>query len=215
MGDTYPPRDLGGTSDHWGRFVEIKQDSLESRLEQLEQTLANTGKASSGTMGALGDQVRDLVERVSYSGSDVLVQTWNNNITLANVGFGSTLTFELSEPRVVSITTYVNAALWARAGNGAASTARLRGGILLDGSVIPSSAGVVRTGLTNNATYADQSVAGVATARALLPLSVGVHSVRAVLSEVYADTVALSGATGSATVEASNPFVFVDVLQRA
>lgn len=57
MADIYPPRDLPGKADNWGRVVEKNQTGLEGRITDVEQQLSNRTKSASGSSVVLARQI--------------------------------------------------------------------------------------------------------------------------------------------------------------
>ena len=212
--DVFPPRDLPGRADDWGRKVQDRIVGVEEKAAAALQMAANMGRGQSGTNNTLSRQLRDLVGRESYSALDPAASlTWGT--TSAAVAFGPTLTFTLSEPRVVSVTSNMVAGISGFADNGNSITITTYTALLIDS--------VARTDVAYGALSGGVSPSGIANgsfnntaaiqARGLVTLDAGTHTVQGYIST---RTVATTGAgykTGFASVD--RPSIFVDVLQPA
>ncbi len=112
--DVYPPRDLPGRADDWGRRVEAVSEDLYKSQVQLQQTLNNGQRATAGQLALLSRQLKrvtenqeDLLGRVSYqavSGGSV-VGTFSPGVYDLS---GLDLTVILDTPRVVKVTQFGN-----------------------------------------------------------------------------------------------------------
>lgn len=93
----YPPRNLPGLAEDWGRAVEARDNIFEKVLTQATQRLDNGLRATAGQLAVISKQVSDLSNRRSYI-ADVgsLAQT---NATTVNPTFTST-SFTLPAPEV-------------------------------------------------------------------------------------------------------------------
>lgn len=112
--DVYPPRNLPGRADNWGRRVEDVDKSLWKNLRQLSQTVRNGLRAVSGQLSVLAKQIdrissaqNDLVGRVSHQRiAD------NSPASLGNYPLGEStipdteFRFTLDTPRTVQITQF-------------------------------------------------------------------------------------------------------------
>lgn len=65
--DVYPPRDLPGRADAWGRRVEDVDKSLFDTQVQLDQKVDNGLRATSGQLAVLAKQLDELGARSSHS----------------------------------------------------------------------------------------------------------------------------------------------------
>lgn len=63
----YPPRNLPGLAEQWGRAVERKLESIDSDFTQLSQSSNNSDRANSGQLAVLSAAITELQERRSYS----------------------------------------------------------------------------------------------------------------------------------------------------
>lgn len=60
MTKIFPPRNLPGSADKWGREVENSLDLYEKRFSGLEQTVNNSDRATSGQLAVLSRQIESL-----------------------------------------------------------------------------------------------------------------------------------------------------------
>lgn len=205
--DVYPPRDLPGRADDWGRRVEGVAEDLYRSQVQLQQTLNNGQRSTAGQLALLSRQL----ERISEQQRDLLGREshavfWVNspisessNVTFVEMSQLS-LTFELKEKRWVRMQTTVDVS--ASRGSGAAS-ALATIYHFIDGSQVDffrTSNGYAR-GVVVNEPMLSQSVA-----LSLVELNPGVHT----LTPKYSTLVTPNG-----FVVFSAGSTVVDVLQRA
>lgn len=134
MVDVFPPRDLPGRAEEWGRQVERRIVSGESSEVQLEQKVDNGLRATGGQLAVLAEQLdlmhdaqRELEERAEISAisdseftasvvSNADIMTYTNSI----VGV-SLLDITVTQPRNI----FINS-------NGFLSLAKLVGGGVFD-----------------------------------------------------------------------------------
>lgn len=213
MSDVFPRRNLPEEAEPWGRAHDQRVLALEDGFTRLGQSLSGQNRNSASSIQTLADQVKDLVGRVGYSALSADSLTWATPTTTPYT-FGPSLTFTLSGPRVVSIQTSVTGVASVLATNATTSAfAMLRGAIFVNGSVVAGSRGEVSTNVgalpnTGRGNYSGGSVIS----RSLVPLPAGTHTVQGGFFMRNAEVI---GTSGSASVTASDPSIFVDVLQPA
>lgn len=100
----YPPRNLPGLAEDWGRAAEARDNILAKEQVQLSQTVNNALRATGGQLAVISQQVdllgvtvSDLSNRRSYTASVPPVSQTNN--TTVNPTFTSQ-TFTLPAPDV-------------------------------------------------------------------------------------------------------------------
>lgn len=216
MTDVFPRRNLPEDAEPWGRAHDDRVIALEDGITRLGQSLQGQNRNSASSIQTLAEQVKDLVGRVGYSASTPgFSQTWTTPTTTPYV-WGPSLTFTLSQARVVSIQTSVTGVASVSATNASTSAfAMLRGAIFVSGSVVSGSRGEVSTNVgvyanTGRGNYSGGSVIS----RSLISLTAGTYTVQGGFFLRNAELIG-SPASGSASVTASDPSIFVDVLQPA
>lgn len=214
MTDVFPRRNLPIEAEPWGRAHDERVIALEDGVTRLGQSLSGQNRNSASSIQTLADQVKDLVGRVSYNTSSADSQTWTT--PSGPYTWGPGLSFTLTEPRVVSLEFSVSGMVYTLASNATSSAvAHLKGAIFLNGSMIPGAQGEMGTnvGVLPNTGRAS-TYSGTLTARSLVSLTAGTYTVQGGFSTRNAE---LNGSppSGSVTVSATSPFIFVDVLQPA
>lgn len=212
--DVFPPRDLPGRADDWGRKVEDRVRGAEQGVEALQQALGNQGRGQSGTNTTLARQLVDLTGRVGYADKSLDLLSWTTTQT-ANIGWGPTLTFTLNEPRVISATFAIEATLGGVANNGGTFDIAVSTGFLVNGA---SANGYEAIGAMNamanwnvSTGFASRTNAGSVVSYFQTTLPAGTHTVQ---GRLVSRTVSITGsASASATI--INPAIFVQVLQPA
>lgn len=205
--DVYPPRDLPGRADNWGRRVEEVDRDLFDRQVQLRQSLDNGLRSTSGQLAVLARQIdaitaaqQDLKGRESYasfwSNSPISVNTNVSDIPLDPLS----VSFTLDSPRVVKVQTFLEVA--ASRGSGAASATlglvhTLSGGSILD--VTETSQGFTRQVATGETVYSQVIV------NSLFTRPAGVYSI----TPRYSTSVTPNG-----FVVLSQGVTVVDILQQ-
>lgn len=215
MTDVFPRRNLPEDAEQWGRAHDDRVVSLEKQIEALGQSLSGQNRNSASSIQTLATQVKDLVGRVAYNTSSTDSQTWTTP-SVTPFTFGPTLSFTLTDSRVVSLQSIVSGTVYTLATNASTSAfAYLKGAIFLNGSLIPSASGEMGTnvGILPNTGRAS-TYSGTLSSRALIALNAGTYTIQGGFTERNAQ-VSGSPASGNAYVSAANPFVFVDVLQPA
>lgn len=215
-GDVFPPMNLpddgkGQSAVPWGRAVQGRVEDVEGRVDALSQALGGQNRSNASSLSliaqqiqALGDQVRDLVGRASYSALDPDL-TFRLPNTLSATPWGPSLSFTLAQPRVVSLMFTVGTSYQAA---GSASLAYTRGALFIDNVRY---VGVSRTesGVSGNATVLSGGDSTLI-CRAVVSLPAGGHTVQG----GYMDTqvIGTSGPSFS-YMDLRGPSVFADVLQ--
>ena len=74
----FPPRNLPSRAQPWGREVENKIRALYSGDQYITQTVQNDGRATGGTLAVMGEQVRELSQRVQRR---VPVSDWTSSFS--------------------------------------------------------------------------------------------------------------------------------------
>lgn len=213
MTDVFPRRNLPEEAEQWGRAHDDRVISLEQQVGILSQSLSGQNRNSSSSIQTLADQVKDLTGRTSYNVGTAETQTWTTP-TGTPYTWGPSLSFTLTEARVVSLQAIVAAAVSTIAtSTTTASFAYLGGAIFVNGSLAAGSRGELSTnvGVAPNTSRSSYLTASIIS-RTLMPLPAGTHTVQ---GGFFSRDASVSGGTGSAYVLAKNPFVFVDVLQPA
>lgn len=225
MTDVFPRRNLpddgkGHSAEPWGREVEKRIVGAESSLETLQQSFSGQNRNTASSLGDLATQasnlarqVQDLTGRVSYSTSNPsLSQQWTNQL-LTPYTWGPSLSFTLSEPRVVSFQFIVNGTVYAGASaTTTAAFAYLQGTLFVDGSEVSNSfKGAIGTNIgTQPNTNRASMYQGMLVARAIVSLGAGNHTFQGGFNQRNAEVI---GGAGNAYVTAEAPALFVDVLQ--
>ena len=112
--DVYPPRDLPGRADDWGRRVEAVSEDLYKSQVQLQQTLNNGQRATAGQLALLSRQLKmvtenqvDLLGRVSHQRiADKSPSSLGSFPVGGTVIPGTNFSFTLGESRQVQITQF-------------------------------------------------------------------------------------------------------------
>lgn len=219
MTDVFPRRNLPGDSDVWGRGVETRVIGVEGAVESLGQLVQgqNRNTASSlevlaGQIRALSGQVQDLGGRLAYSVDGTgTTQTWTS-LQPNDQPFGPSVTFTLNEARVVSIQFSVNVTVEAKANDVSSYVATgARGMVFVDSAGVGGSRGEV--GVSVNIMPAPPVRVSYLTStiicQSLVTLAAGSHTVRGGFNYRNVQIVG----SGSGEITASDPNVFVDVLQ--
>lgn len=215
MTDIFPRRNLPPEAEQWGRAHDSRVIEVEKTLVTLQQNVAGQNRNTASSLAELASQINDLSGRVSYSSGDMTrSENWNTTQPTQQP-WGPTLEFTLTEPRQVSVEFRVTGTASAEAyNNGTNVICRLRSVVFVNGVVATGNYGDVianaKPGTTSGGAnaYAQSSLA----ARALLSLPAGTHTVQG--GFMYRFVQVLGAApSGSGVIEATAPFVFVDVLQ--
>lgn len=140
MSDIWPPRNLGGESEEWGRRVEIKSDETAQALEILTQEVRGQNRSTASSLSSLAGQINDLAGRKSYyANSTDLFQLEKMNAApapapIATVPFGPSVNFTLGERRLVRITIVATLYAQVAAASGASGTASIGVAAMIDGT---------------------------------------------------------------------------------
>ena len=108
----FPRRNLPGDSDSWGREIENYIRKTRNDLDALGQSSQGQNRSTASSLSVLGGQFTDLVGRNSYFGGDTgETATWFNSTTITSQPFGPTVSFTLTDTRLVKLrsTLYVDA----------------------------------------------------------------------------------------------------------
>ena len=212
MADQIPAFTLSPQDAAWGRWVqnelvELKRGKSRSDLDQIA-----TNKGQGASVQALSEQVGDLRGRVGYAADGTgTSQTWTTP-QLTPYTWGPALTFSLSEPRVVSIQSLISGSVYALATSASSSAfAFLQSAIFVDSGLASGARGQIGTnvGVLPN-TGRSSMYEGVLVSRSILTLAAGTHVVQGGFVSRNAEVI---GGAGAANVSASNPNIFVDILQ--
>lgn len=213
MADKTPDFTLTPQDAPWGRWVTSGIEGILRQLSRsdLDQTAANKGLTAS--VGSLAEQVRDLTGRVSYSSDGTgTTQQWTSTVT-SEFAWGPSVTFTLTEPRVVSAQFSVRANAEGTATSATTNVVTAARGIVrINNASVGGARGEVGVSIPSVAgsTFRyDYSINGMV-CRSLVQLPVGTHTVQGGFLFVSADVL---GGSGSAKFTASDPNIFVDVLQ--
>ncbi|RKE60470.1 hypothetical protein [Microbacterium sp. AG238] len=216
MADPKPPRH--GAALVVDKIVEVRRtvESLavasgterDNTVAKLKAAIAELERQQS----IINSQQNDLLGRLAYSTASQARASWGAPVQSSSQAFGPSQSFELDRARVVSITFQLSAFATSHARQGGASAnSWLSSQIRVDGTLqnfaSQGSFGVV-------ASYSggpdSGSVSVGLSARWLGILPAGAHVVQGALSP----SISVTGG-GSGYVEATNPHLFVDVLQPA
>lgn len=208
-GDVFPPMNLpddgkGQSAVPWGRAVQDRVVTVEGAIQSLSQALGGQNRSTASSIQTLGDQVRDLVGRESYSALDPeLIFRLPN--TLSATPWGPSLSFTLAQPRVVSLMFTVGTSYQAA---GSASLSYTRGALFIDNARYVR-ASRTESGVSGNATVLSGGDSTLI-CRAVVSLPAGRHTVQG----GYMDTqvIGTSGPSFS-YMDLRGPSVFADVLQ--
>lgn len=219
VGDVFPRRNLPGEAEQWGRTLETGVVDTQAEVQALSQALQgqNRNTASSlsvlaGQIQAIQDAQRDLLGREGHTVGDNSSETWTSSQP-DDTAWGPTLQFTLTEDRVVSLQFMVNADVFVLANDSATSVfAYIKGAIFVNGAMVDGARGDLGTNV-GIATHAPRqsSLDGSIFCRSLIPLSAGTHIMQ---GGFETRSVQVIGTDGSGEVGASNPQLFVDILQQ-
>lgn len=213
MADVFPPRDLPGRAEEWGRQVERRIESGEASEQQLEQKVDNGLRATGGQLAVLARQIDaltaqqvaiteqqlDLAGRTSMSSADLVNRSYNStsNNTLPN-----SIVFTIDRARKVRLT--FSSQMMANTAPSGTNAAAGHLTFALDGIQLP--ANDVARGFVSASTVTVPYLNASASANALLTLPAGSYEVAPMV------TVTVSG---TAAITATNNFLFVDILEPA
>lgn len=101
----YPPRNLPGLAEDWGRSVEAQDKILEKNQTQLQQTVENALRATGGQLAVLGSQIDTLTTTVTDLSNRRSYQTSPSNFSVTGNATvapfpTATQTFTLPAPEV-------------------------------------------------------------------------------------------------------------------
>lgn len=211
MTDVFPRRNLPDEAEPWGREHDKRVIALETGLDGLQKGLQGQNRNTASSLASLGDQIRDLTGRVSYSNTSTDSQSWATTQT-NNQAWGPSLSFTLTESRTVSLTFVVaGTARIAALGGVASGYSSLVPALFLDGSII----GPVQPGLNvvlPGASGASAELGAPIQGRVLATLPAGTHTFQGGFQ--FRQVVITSG-SGTGIISAANPQLYVEVLQPA
>lgn len=213
--DIFPPRDLPGRADDWGRKAEDGIKAAQRAAQLAQQSVGNLARSTSGTNQTLSRQVRDLSGRVGYATQSFALLSWVTTQP-ANTPFGPAVAFDLTEPRVVSAEYTVSTSLSGVASNGQSINLICSTGFLVNG-VDPAQA-IVSQGFTSLAAswnvstgFNSRTEITPITAKLFMTLPEGSHTIQGILAT---RSITFTGSP-SGSAQAERPTLFVDVLQPA
>lgn len=216
MNDVFPPMNLpddgkGQSAVPWGRSVQSRLEGVEGSVERLTQSLGGQNRNNASSIQTLSQQINDLSGRVGYSTDSTLTQTWTSDQPV-NVAWGPVLTFTLTEARVVSIQfSVLGRALATAQSTTSAAFATLRAMVFVDGAGVGGSRGEIATNVGIAPTsYRSSDLTNTLVSRSLVTLPAGNHAVQGGFAARYANTIS---SPASAQITASNPAIFLDILQ--
>lgn len=218
MTDIFPRRNLPNNAEPWGRehdkrviLLEEGQEALSQSLRGQNRNTASSLQSISRQVNGLSELVKDISGRVSYSTTATTSNSWTTTQT-NNQPWGPTRSFTLDESRTVSLTFIVaGTARIAALGGVASGYSSLVPTLFLDGSIV----GPVQPGLNvvlPGTSGASAELGAPIQGRALLNLSAGTHTFQGGFQ--FRQVVITSG-SGTGIITASNPQLYVDVLQPA
>lgn len=215
-GDVFPPMNLpddgkGQSAVPWGRAVQDRVVTVEGRVEALSQALGGQNRSNASSIQNLAQQISDLSGRVGYSTDSTLTQTWTSDQP-TDSPWGPVLNFDLTEPRVISIQfSVLGRVLTVAQSTSSAAFATLRAMIFVNGSGVGGSRGEIATNVGIAPTsYRASDLTNTLVSRVLVSLPAGSHVIQGGFAARYANTI---GSPASAQITASNPAIFLDVLQ--
>lgn len=197
--DVYPPRDLPGRADNWGRRVEEVNKDLFARQVQIQQMVENGLRSTSGQLAVLAQQIADLTGRTSFSSSDLAMRSYN---TTSYNKLPNSITFTIDRGRKVRLT--FSSQMMANMSSSGSNLAAGHLTFALDGVELP--ANDVARGFVFASTATVPYLSTSASANTLLTLPAGTYTVAPMI------TVTVSG---TAAITATNSFLFVDILEPA
>ena len=219
VGDVFPRRNLPGQAEEWGRTLETRAVNAESQLSILSQELQGQNRNTASSLSVLSGQIqaiqeaqKDLLGREGHTIGDASSQTWTSSQP-DDTAWGPTLEFTLTEDRVVSLQFMINADVFVLANDSATSVfAYIKGAIFVNGAMVGGARGDLGTNV-GIATHAPRqsSLDGSIFCRSLITLPAGDHTMQ---GGFETRSVQVIGPDGSGEVGASNPQLFVDVLQQ-
>lgn len=216
MADPKPPRQ--GAAAIADKIVEVRRTAenlaiasgteRDNTVAKLKDAIAELERQQA----IINAQQDDLLGRLAYSTGSQARVAWSSPIQANNHAFGPSQSFELDRARVVSITFQLSAFATSHARQGGATAnSWLSSQIRVNGAVqniaSQGSFGVVAS-YGNGPDNGGVSVG--LSARWLGILPAGSHVVQGAISP----SISVTGG-GSGYVEATNPYLFVDVLQPA
>lgn len=211
MTDVFPRRNLPDEAEPWGREHDKRVIALETGLDSLQKGLQGQNRNTASSLASLGDQIRDLTGRVSYSNTSTDSQSWTTT-QANNQPWGPSLSFTLTESRTVSLTFVVaGTARIAALGGVASGYSSLVPTLFLDGSII----GPVQPGLNvvlPGTSGASAELGAPIQGRVLATLPSGTHIFQGGFQ--FRQIVVTSG-SGTGIISAANPQLYVEVLQPA
>ncbi|WP_217182690.1 hypothetical protein [Streptomyces sp. AC495_CC817] len=214
MADKTPNFTLTPQDAAWGRFVTSSIEELRRDRDRADLELTATNRGVGASVQSLSEQIRDLTGRVSYAADGTgTSQVWTTPTTTPYT-WGPTLSFTLTEERVVSVQALIRIEAYVQANNtSSAAFAWIQSALFVNDVLVSGARGDIGTNVgvrpdSNRGNFAQ----GTAVARSLVKLPAGTHSVVGGFFERNA-VVSGSPASGSASVTAKDPFIFVDVFQ--
>lgn len=218
MTDVFPRRDLPGKADVWGREVEVRTQANETSIDILKQSVQGQNRNTASSLSVLASSIRtlegqvlDLSGRVAYSADLATTQSWTSSVT-SPFAWGPSISFDLDSPRVISCQTFLTLSVEARTDNATSVTfVSSQGIIFANGVGVPGARGrlgviaQVRPDPAGQYQYAESTVSS----RSLISLPAGSHTIQGGFDWHNINVVGL----GSGTITASNPNLFIDVLQ--
>jgi hypothetical protein len=154
--------------------------------------------------------VTDLQGRTSFAAPGTDSDSWTST-QAADYAFGPALNLTLDRARVVSVSYQVNVEATVWTGSGSSARAFIGAGIKIDGANPVGGQSSGGYGCYQNASAESAGALGSATARCIVTLAAGTHTIRGVLSERKAE----AAGDGFAAVFAYSPYLIVDVMQPA
>lgn len=212
MVDIFPRRNLPPQAEQWGREVESRVVSAESDIEAVQQALSGQNRNTASSLSVLAQQVSDLLGRLSYYDANNDSGSWTSTQT-NNQPFGPTLSFTLSEPRVVTLTFLISGtARIASLGGAGAGYASIVPTLFLNGSRVGANQPGLSVVLPSGTTARSTEVSSPLQARTTLSLEAGSYDFRGGFQ--FREVVQSSGTGVIGIVSTLTPQLYVDISQR-
>lgn len=112
MPDIYPRRNLPGDADVWGRTVEAKQDSAETSIEMLQQSVQGQNRNTASSLQVLAGQIKAVQDaQAAIILTQTQIQAAQADI-VATTDFLSTQTVASSKSTLSQYTGTTSSLVW-------------------------------------------------------------------------------------------------------
>ena len=113
----YPPRDLPGKAEVWGRKVEEVSKNLQKAQGQLSQLVSNSNRSTSGQMAVMAQQIQELTERQTQANTLGSPFFLYGNSSGDVRSYWSPYEFTITQPRGIVLRTSMFASLSVASGD--------------------------------------------------------------------------------------------------